>query len=61
MGLAVTTGTPRVLKVERQFSFGGAGSVLFGPKAYDDLKNVFDILHASDNHMLTLRQEGGTQ
>ena len=61
MKLAVTTGTPRVLKVERQFSFGGTGSVLFQPNAYEDLKGVFDILHSSDNHMLTLRQGGGAQ
>ena len=29
-------------------------------RPYDDLKSIFDVLHSADNHMLTLRQEGGT-
>jgi hypothetical protein len=58
--MSVTNGTPRVLKVERRFSFGGSGAVWFeAEKHYSSVKGVFDLVHSIDDHALTLRQVGG--
>ena len=42
----------------RSLSFGGDQVPLFEAKQYDALKHIFDVIHESDNHLLTLKAEG---
>jgi hypothetical protein len=44
-----------LLHYERRLTFGGKDLLLFGKDVYPTLKKVFDIMHESDNHMLTLK------
>jgi transglutaminase-like putative cysteine protease len=44
-----------VLGYERRLTFGSKDLVMFGKEVYPTLKNVFDAMHKSDNHMLTLK------
>jgi hypothetical protein len=44
------------LKYNRTFFFGGGDSILFPVETYDTLKRLFDEIHKSDNHMITLKQ-----
>lgn len=44
-----------LLHYERHLTFGGKDLLLFGKDVYPTLKKVFDIMHESDNHMLTLK------
>lgn len=41
---------------ERSFFFGGQESVLFPVESYQEIKRLFDEIHKSDNHMITLKQ-----
>lgn len=43
------------LRYERHFTFGSKDLLVFGKEAYPTLKKIFDIVHESDNHMLTLK------
>jgi hypothetical protein len=51
------TSDGRKLTYKRKFSFGGGGVVLFTPQQYGPLKELFDVVHKSDAHTLTLKQE----
>jgi hypothetical protein len=57
--LAVTK-DGRIMFYKRDFFFGGGGGILFPVTSYPQLKNYFDILHKSDNHTVTLKQNGTT-
>lgn len=46
-----------VMKLRREFSFGNGGSTLFPVRAYEPLKNLFDMFNKSDNHVITLKQK----
>jgi len=45
------------MKYNRQFYFGGAGTILFPASVYQPLKNLFDEFHKGDSHTITLRQK----
>ena len=46
----------------RQMAFGTKGSIYFPADAYPALKKIFDVVHESDTHTITLKQQpGGTQ
>jgi transglutaminase-like putative cysteine protease len=45
----------RTLAYARSFSFG-RGMIAFPPAAYTGLKQFFDVVHASDTHVVTLRR-----
>jgi len=47
----------RKLTYKRSFSFGGGGVILFKPELYGPLKELFDAVHKSDAHTLTLKQD----
>lgn len=49
----------RKLVFDREFFFGGNGSILFDEKGYSGLKRLFDILHQNDEHTITLKQTTG--
>ena len=49
-------GKNEALLYKRSFSFGG---LLFPQASYTGLKKVFDFLHDSDNHTITLKQSAG--
>lgn len=46
----------RTLIVHREFFFGGGGNLLFPATSYLPVKNLFDQLHKSDEHTITLKQ-----
>ncbi len=46
-----------VMKYNRQFYFGGGGTILFPASAYPQLKSLFDIFHKNDAHTITLKQK----
>ncbi len=50
----------RTLIINRSFSFGGAGTLLFPKTSYAPLKQLFDTLHERDNHTITLKQASST-
>ncbi len=50
------TNDKRMLVMRRKFFFGGGGSLLFPAQSYTPLKNLFDQLHKSDEHTITLKQ-----
>jgi hypothetical protein len=43
------------LKYERRLVFGGTDLLMFDKQVYPTLKKVFDTMHGSDNHILTLK------
>jgi len=51
------TSDGRQLIYRRKFSFGGSGVILFTPEQYGPLKAMFDAVHKSDSHTLTLKQD----
>jgi hypothetical protein len=57
LNLAVTT-DGHTLMLQREFFFGGGGSVLFPVSTYSQLKRLFDQLSTNDEHMITLKQTG---
>ena len=46
----------RTLSVRREFFFGGGGKLVFPATSYNQLKALFDLLHKSDEHTITLKQ-----
>ncbi len=46
-----------ILKYNRQFYFGGTGSVLFPVSAYKPLKILFDAFHKADTYTISLKQK----
>jgi hypothetical protein len=44
----------------RKFFFGGEGTILFPVNSYSQVKRLFDEVHKSDNHMITLKQSAAT-
>jgi hypothetical protein len=40
----------------RSFFFGGDGNIFFPASTYAQLKKLFDAIHESDNHTITLKQ-----
>ncbi len=45
-----------LLKYQRNFKFGGNGTVLFQVSVYQPLKALFDAFHKANTHLLTLKQ-----
>jgi len=45
-----------VLKYERDFYFGGGGSILFPVQRYPALKQLFDAINQANEHTITLKQ-----
>lgn len=45
-----------VLVYKRQFAFGNSGYTLFPASTYQPLKNLFDVFHKADTHMITIKQ-----
>ncbi len=56
MGLVKDQATP-TLGYSRKFLFGGAESIFFPASNYEQLKRLFDEVHRSDNHVVTLKQD----
>ncbi len=46
----------KTLVYQRQFFFGGGGTILFPSASYSNLKTLFDAIHEADNHTITLKQ-----
>lgn len=44
----------------RKFFFGGQQTILFPVDSYSQVKRLFDEVHKSDNHMITLKQTAAT-
>ena len=44
----------------RKFYFGGDEMILFPVNSYSQVKRLFDEIHKSDNHMITLKQGAAT-
>lgn len=59
IGMQLNNGT-RTLIYDRKFFFGGHGSILFSPKTYPSLKQLFDMVNKGDGHTITLKQDGTT-
>jgi len=45
------------LTYKRDFYFGGQGNVLFGANVYPAMKSLWDNIHRSDTHQLSLKQK----
>jgi hypothetical protein len=45
------------LSYSRQLTFGDKALLLFDKRSYPDLKTLFEGIHASDEHMLTLKAQ----
>lgn len=50
------TSDQRTLILHREFFFGGHGILLFPQTSYSQVKLLFDELHKSDEHTITLKQ-----
>lgn len=50
----------RKLVYQRDFFFGGGGTILFPATSYTQLKMFFDEIHKQDNHTVSLKQSGTT-
>jgi hypothetical protein len=46
----------RRLQCSRELVFGNKGAIVFSAAVYPTLKKVFDLMHQSDEHLLTLKQ-----
>ncbi|HEX5704142.1 MAG TPA: DUF3857 domain-containing protein [Pyrinomonadaceae bacterium] len=46
----------KTLVVRREFFFGGGGAIVFPAASYTQVKSLFDLLHKSDEHTITLKQ-----
>lgn len=57
--IAVTTDQTTLI-YNRTFFFGGNDAILFPVDSYETLKQLFDAINKSDNHMITLKQSGST-
>ena len=54
------TNDQRTLILHREFFFGGRGILLFPQTSYSQVKLLFDELHKSDEHTITLKQSAGS-
>ena len=45
-----------LMRLRREFHFGGSGNILFPATTYAVLKRLFDNFHKADGHMLSLRE-----
>jgi hypothetical protein len=45
------------MRFQRQLKFGAGGRIAFPKDAYAQLKAVFDQIHKSDTHLITLTAE----
>jgi hypothetical protein len=45
----------KTLHYKRSFLFGGKNAILFPAAVYPNLKKIFDALHESDEHTITLK------
>jgi len=54
--LARYDSSKRTLMCTRELAFGNKGSILFPVAVYPTLKKAFDLMHQSDEHVLTLKQ-----
>lgn len=50
----------RKLFFRRKFFFGGKETIMFPASSYGALKQLFDFIHKSDNHTITLKQPATT-
>lgn len=50
----------KTLIYRRSFFFGSGGAIIFPPTAYTGLKQVFDLVHERDNHIITLKLNAAT-
>ena len=55
LGIGVTT-DGRTLVIHRDFFFGGKGNIYFPQKSYGQVKSLFDQIHKSDEHTISLKQ-----
>jgi hypothetical protein len=46
-----------ILKLKRQFFFGGKANILFPATVYKPLKTLFDNFHRADTHAVSLKQK----
>ena len=46
----------RTLVYDRNFYFGGRNLILFPVQGYSALKQLFDSIHQSNDHTITLKQ-----
>jgi hypothetical protein len=53
--LHIAVSSAHEIVYQRSFSFGSNGMLIFGVDAYPQLKAIFDRIHESDTHMLTLK------
>ena len=49
--------TANVLRLTRNFHFGGNGKILFPVTAYTPMKNLFDTFQRVDSHSMSLKQK----
>ena len=54
----LAVGPNNELVYSRDFRFGENGNILFPAKVYPQLKQVFDIIHEMDSHVVILRVKG---
>lgn len=64
--IAITKGdSPKTLVLNRKLAFGREGALIFPVEAYAAIKQVFEHISQSDNHVITLRADdssgGGAQ
>src|ERR1039457_6641871 len=61
-GVAVLFAAEEPLLYSRNLVFGNNGAIFFPPTVYPQIKKVFDTVHESDMHAITLKQAAaGTQ
>lgn len=59
--LSITTeGGRRTLVLKREFIFGNDGSLYFPVDYYSTIKQVFEVVSQSDNHVVTLKSDEGS-
>ncbi len=44
-----------LMRLRREFHFGGSGHILFPATTYSPLKDLFDAFHKADSHIITLK------
>jgi hypothetical protein len=54
MTASVSNNSP-VIAIDRKFVWGLEGGLYFEPKFYTPIKQVWDAIHASNTHTLTLK------
>ena len=46
----------KTLVYTREFAFGYQGSIAYQLETYKQIKQIFDVIHHRDNHVVTLKQ-----